>query len=85
MSDADTSHFDQQANDAIAFLQMREDRLRRLVSLHGVDYAGLDFAIAMRSDLASQSTKLPAALISLAAKLGLGIELSHYAVSPSSS
>jgi hypothetical protein len=81
VSDAAMSDFDQQVLDAIAFLEREDRELKQLLSCDGVDYAGLDFAVAMRFDLVSRTTKLPPALVSLASKFGLGIDLSQYVVS----
>jgi hypothetical protein len=68
-----------QVRDAVAFLDEREDELRRLGAYDGVDAVGLDFGLRRR-DVAAQSDLLPAELLWRAGALDIDITVSHYAV-----
>jgi hypothetical protein len=77
VSDADMADLRQQARDAIAFLQKNKGELARLVSFPGVEGVGLDFGIAWKQDVVTQTDSLPPELVRLAGELGLGVEISH--------
>ena len=81
VSDADMTDLRQQARDAISFLQSNKGDLARLVSFPGVEGVGLDFGIAWRQDVVTQTDSLPPELVRLAGELGLGVEISHYPIS----
>lgn len=77
ISTADFDAFSVQVNDATQFLERHADAVRAIVSFPGVDAATLDFGIALR-DIAVHCDYLPPRLLSAAAAVGVGIELSHY-------
>jgi hypothetical protein len=81
VSDADLTDLRQQARDAIGFLQSNKGELARLVSFPGVEGVELDFGIAWRQDVVTQTDSLPRELVRLAGELGLGVEISHYPAS----
>jgi hypothetical protein len=67
-----------QIRAAISFLKNNRTEIRRLVKFLGLDGAPvLDFGINKR-DFPGQFDRFPVELVSLAGKLGLGIELSQY-------
>ena len=80
VSDGEFDDFQRQVQEAIAFLSANRKELRRLMRFPGVEGACLDFGIE-RLDVAAQFDRLPPELVRLAGELGLGIEISHYAVS----
>jgi hypothetical protein len=84
VSDAGFDQFKTQKEDAIAYLSEHSDDIEKIVSAPGVDGASLDFGIKKR-DVAMQCDIFPARLISLAARFGLEIELSQYAISDAKS
>jgi hypothetical protein len=70
-----------QVSDAIRFLRRHRKALKRLQSGFRVLHATLDFPYFLRigkNDVVIQSDFLPAALISLAGELGIGIEMTLY-------
>ena len=80
VSDLDLDEFEGQVGETIRFLEQHSAELKRILAFPGVEGAVLDFGLAWR-DVAAQVDRLPAALITLAGNLGIGIELSHYSVS----
>ena len=78
VSDAEFEEFDLQVGDATAFLEAHGQIVAKAASFAGVDYAVLDFAVALRKGYFSQSSCLPPRLIRLAANAGIGLEISHY-------
>jgi hypothetical protein len=81
ISDADLGDLRQQVQDAIGFLQSNREELVRLTSFPGVEDVWLDFGIAWRQDVVTQTDSLSPNLVRLAGELGLGVEISHYPVS----
>jgi len=79
LSDADGPSADQQIRDALRFLKRHRLALERLRDQPGVEQLTLDFGTSQRSGLA-QFDHFPAALVSVAGELGMGIELSRYAI-----
>jgi hypothetical protein len=63
------------------FLREHELELSRLSRFHGVTDMRLDFGHDRRPNAAVQSDYLPPELLALAGSLGIGIELSLYALS----
>ena len=78
VSDAEFEEFDLQVGDATAFLETHGPIVAQAACFPGVDYAVLDFAVALRMGYLSQSSCLPPRLIQLAALAGIGLEISHY-------
>jgi hypothetical protein len=81
-SDADFHEFLRSVEEAILFLKVNGEEVRRLCEFPGVEGVTLDFGIARR-DTYTQSDRLPAELVSLAGSMGLAIELSQYPVDES--
>ncbi|MCP4675706.1 MAG: hypothetical protein GY854_09415 [Deltaproteobacteria bacterium] len=79
VSDADFDQFDQQKIDAVRFLFENRDKIEQIMSLPGLEYAVLDFGIKQR-DVAAQYERFEPELVKSAGELGLGIELSQYAI-----
>ena len=80
INDAGFEELARQTAEATLFLQANREELRRLRAFPGVEDVTLDFGISRR-EVASQCDYLPPELVSIAGSLGLGIELSQYAVS----
>jgi len=78
--EVDSDGLKEQTEKAIEFLKNNFAELKRLMEYTGVEDGVLDFAINKR-DAFAQFDRFPAELIRLAGSLGLGIELSQYAVS----
>jgi hypothetical protein len=73
----------EQVSDAIAFLKQHGTAIAGLRSAPGVEDARLDFPVNLRINretVVGQFDYFPPELISLAGTLGLGIEISIYAV-----
>lgn len=68
-----------QAREAVAFLDVYEDELRRLGAYEGVDHVFLDFGLRLRN-VAAQTDVLPAELLWRAGALDIDITVTHYAV-----
>jgi hypothetical protein len=77
VSDVSGDNFVEQVQDAIQFLKVYENELARLIKHSGVEEMSLDFGVN-RKDGFLQTSFFPPDLISLAALLGIGIELSIY-------
>lgn len=70
-----------QIRDAISFLELHQDKLRRISEIKEVDEAVLDFGIELRIDeerVVFQFDRFPNRLLKLAGDLGLDIEVSIY-------
>ena len=81
VSDASWEGVRTQVEDAIVFLKEHEHALTMLRSAPGVEDMRLDFPVDLRIDrvnVMSQFDYFPPELVSLAGKLGLGIEISVY-------
>jgi hypothetical protein len=68
-----------QVREAMAFLDVYEDELRRLSAFEGVDQVFLDFGLRLR-DVAAQTDVLPAELLWRAGALDIDITVTHYAI-----
>jgi len=68
-----------QVKDAVAFLAKHEGELRGLRSMPGVTGMSLDFG-CWQKDVAAQYLRFSPELLALAGGLGIGLELSLYAV-----
>jgi len=77
VSDASGDNFVEQVQDSIRFLKINANELARLRNHTGLEAMSLDFGVN-RKDGFLQSSFFPPELISLAASLGIGIELSIY-------
>ncbi len=69
-----------QVKEATAFLSAHAEEIRQLAAFSGVEGVTLDFSSGQR-DVPLQCHNFPPDLIRAAAGLGLGIELSLYAIS----
>jgi hypothetical protein len=78
VSDCDGGDFSGQVRDAVAYLKNHEQALRRLLAYPNIG-VNLDFGV-WRKDAFSQSSFFPVELVRLAGVLGLGLEISMYAV-----
>jgi hypothetical protein len=63
---------------AIAFLVANEAEVQRLSSYPGVERVCLDFGVPWYEDMAAQYSRLSPELLSLAARHGCWVEISHY-------
>ena len=72
-----------QFEDAFNFLKKYEPQIQNLIRQYSIDDIRLDFPYECRLDeqIFIQSDYLTPDLLYIAGKLGIGIELSHYAVS----
>jgi hypothetical protein len=77
VSDVDFDDLAKQIADAIRFFHTYNLPLRRLMSAPGVEDLTLDFGVARR-DVAVQCDRLPAELVQLCGRYGMGIEMSYY-------
>jgi hypothetical protein len=77
VSDASGDDFVEQIKDAIRFLRVNENELARLRDHPGLEAMSLDFGVNRKGGFL-QSSFFPPDLVSLAASLGVGIELSIY-------
>ena len=66
-----------QVEEAVAFLDLHEDELRRLGRIDGVEEVELEFAIEWH-DLAVQSEYLPPELLWRAGALDIALRVTHY-------
>jgi hypothetical protein len=82
-SKADFDNLKKQIADTIRYLKRNKDKLVKITSTRGIDYAFLDFGIDLRIDkkkVLTQSDTFPSELLKLAGDLGVDIELSIYPV-----
>lgn len=77
ISEADGDDLPGQIRDAVAFLEQNEEEVARLGNTVGTENIVLDFGI-WRKPVFTQYSYFPAQLLSLAGRLGVGIELSIY-------
>ena len=80
VSEAEFNEFEKQKKDVIRYLNKNEEKIKAIQKLSGIESIFLDFGIEQR-DVFVQSNFFPPELITLAGKLGLGIELSQYPLS----
>lgn len=78
VSDAEFSDLQGQIQDAMVFLKKHKQAIRNLCEYEGVENVCLDFGIEQRENAKIQFEYFPPALITLAGRLGLGIEISFY-------
>ncbi|AWA30975.1 hypothetical protein HYN48_13295 [Flavobacterium magnum] len=80
VSDKEWDDLKGQVGDAILFLEKHFEELNILLSTHNISNAYLDFPIYSRLDknIVNQNDHLPKALIVLAGKLCIGIEIAIY-------
>jgi hypothetical protein len=71
-------NFAGQLRDAERFLRMYLRALRALRRFPGVEGAVLDFGVARREDVVVQGEVFSEAVVALAGRIGLALELSHY-------
>jgi len=83
VSDAEFSDLAKQIEDAVAFLEVHAAALRSATAFPGVEQATLDFAVESR-EVAIDSKYLPPDLLRRAGQLGIGVEISLYPPSDSS-
>jgi hypothetical protein len=77
VSEAAFEEFSRQVEDAITFLGVKREEVRRLMNFPGVEAVVLDFGVSRR-DVLLECYFLPPELIQRAGELGLGVELSQY-------
>jgi hypothetical protein len=80
-SDADLDEFDRQVKEATEFLELHAPVIAEMVAFPGVENAVLDFGIALHEGYMAQFSYLPPQFVQLAARAGVGLEISHYACS----
>jgi hypothetical protein len=78
VSDADLVEFDNQVVDATEFLEEYASAIAKIIAFPGVQNAVLDFAVAINDGYVTQSSYLPPKFLQLAARLEIGVEISHY-------
>ena len=80
VSDEEWSNFPAQTEDAIRFLEKYYSELEDIILKYKVEDAYLDFPIYSRlsEEIVNQNDHLPKELITLAGRLGLGIEMAIY-------
>jgi hypothetical protein len=79
VSRAGFDDLDAQIRDAVRFLRLHEDELRRLSGFDGVDEVCLDFGLR-RSDAPARTYLFPAELLWQAGALDIDLVVTHYAV-----
>ena len=77
VSDAEFSGLEQQARDALRFLQENEGEIRRLAGYPGIDGMELDFAVN-RSDILVESYRFEPELLEQVGRLGITLCVSCY-------
>jgi hypothetical protein len=80
-SPANFDQFEQQVQDAIAFLEHNLATIAELSSFPGVERATLDFGKAICEGKVAVFSYLPPKLVRLAASASIGLEVSVYASS----
>jgi len=78
VSEAEFEEFPVQRNDAIAFLKANEMAINKMANFARVQYCALDFGVSITEGNIAVMTYLSPELISLAAKCGVGIEISCF-------
>lgn len=77
-SEAEIGEFDAQVVDATAFLEKHASAIAKLIAFPGVEDAALDFGVSTSVGRVTQSSYLPPKFICIAARLEIGVEISHY-------
>ena len=78
VSDAEFEEFSVQRNDATEFLKSNEIAIKKMAGFPCVQYCVLDFGVSITEGNVAVMTYLTPELINLAAKSGVGIEISCY-------
>lgn len=78
MSDADIEDFTRVMEETELFLARNYDELCKLTSAPGVAGAVLDFAVATRPGLVTQTSNFSTAFLQRMADLNLALTVSHY-------
>ena len=78
VSDADFEDFIIQRSDAIKFLEKNTDAILKMVQFPNVQNNTLDFGVSITEGNVAVMSYLSPELIGLAAKCGLGVEISCY-------
>ncbi len=78
VSDAEIEDVARQIADAEFYLATNYNEISKLASTEGVAKANLDFAVATRPRLVTQTSSFSSALLQHVAALGLGLAVSHY-------
>src|SRR5262245_8736272 len=81
VSNCDFDNLAEQIKDACKFLNLYEKELKKLARFPGVEFMTLDFGISQRV-VVSQHEYFPPELLEAAGKLGIGLEISLYQISP---
>ena len=68
-----------QVAEATQFLELHFRDLGQMASFPGVEEITLDFGIALLQDAVAVFTYFPPAIVQLAASVGVGLAVSHYA------
>ena len=80
-SEADLDEFTRQLDEATKFLETHQTTIEKMVATPGVEFAVLDFGVCLRQGYVAQFCYFPPNFIQLAAKTGVGVEVSQYACS----
>ena len=80
-SEADLDEFTRQLDEATKFLETHQTKKKKMVATPGVEFAVLDFGVCLRQGYVAQFCYFPPNFIQLAAKTGVGVEVSQYACS----
>jgi hypothetical protein len=79
VSDAKFNDFNEQANDAIGYLEHNGETLKHISTAEGLEYATLHFGASFNPGNGFyQSHRLPPELVKLAAEFGIAITISMY-------
>jgi hypothetical protein len=79
VSRASSADLELQIHDAIEFLDVNEEELRRLGSFEGVDAVTMEFSIPW-GDAAAQTLLFPSDLLWRAGALDISLQVTHYLV-----
>ncbi len=69
-----------QANEAIAFLKLNGDEIRRLANAAGIDSIKFDFSLWWEEGVGTQFVGFPPELLRLLGAANCGLEVSYYGV-----
>lgn len=78
-SEADLHEFDRQVKEATAFLELHSPTIAAMAATPGVQFAVLDFGVALIEGYVAQFCYFPPRFVQLVASSGIGLEVSHYA------
>ena len=77
VSDADFDSLEAQIREALLFLDLHEDELRRLGSFPGVEGLALDFGVRRR-DVVAQTDTFPSDFLWRSGALDISLQITHY-------